>query len=150
MMAFPTTDKAALDTARRRAFVLELRKRGKSYRVIAEAAKQQFGDELPRGWDERYAYKDVRRELDRLKEDTAEDALAVKQIELERLDMVVSALADQVKRGHLGAIDRWIRASESRRKLLGVDAPQRQEHTGASGGAVTIRIEGVIDDAGDG
>ncbi|MCZ7539729.1 MAG: terminase [Anaerolineae bacterium] len=28
--------------------------------------------------------------------------------------------------------------------------PQRQEITGRDGGAVTIRIEGVIDDAGDG
>lgn len=38
---------------------------------------------------------------------------------------------------HLGNV---VRISESRRKLLGLDAPVRQEVAGADGGAITIRV----------
>jgi len=140
-MALPTTDKDAINTARRREIVLELRKQGKTYRAIAAAVRQKFKDDLPSGWDERYAYKDVKRELDRLREDTADDAQMVRQLELERFDVALDAIFAQVKRGNLGAVDRFIRLSESRRKLLGLDAPTRQEHSGPYGGALTVRVE---------
>ena len=35
------------------------------------------------------------------------------------------ALASRVKAGDIHAIDRWIRLSESRRRLLGLDAPEQ-------------------------
>lgn len=139
-----TTGKDAINTARRREIVLEMRKQGKTYRAIAAAVKQEFGDDLPDGWDERYAYKDVKRELDRLRKDTAEDAQMIRQLELERLDLALDAILPMVRRGNLGAVDRLIRLSESRRKLLGLDAPQRQEMSGPGGSALTVRV--VYDD----
>lgn len=138
-----TTSKDVINTARRREIVLELRKQGKTYRAIAEAVRQQLGDELPAGWDERYAYKDVKRELDRLRDEIAEDAQMIRQLELERLDLALDAILPMVRKGNLGAVDRLIRLSESRRKLLGLDAPQRQEMAGPGGEALQMNIAGV-------
>jgi hypothetical protein len=53
------------------------------------------------------------------------------------------ALWPQVLKGNQGAIDRALRVMERRAKLLGLDAPTRQEVTGAEGGA--LRIEYVND-----
>ena len=71
------TNGTHLKTAERRAFVLDLRKSGATYRDIAIAAKKKFGDALPGGWDCRYAYKDVKRELTKLREEIGEQRLAV-------------------------------------------------------------------------
>ena len=51
----------ALKTAERRRFILDLRKAGLTYAQIVEQAIKKFGTTaLPRGFDERYAYKDVK------------------------------------------------------------------------------------------
>jgi len=119
-------------TAERRAYVLAQRKGGYTYAQIARMAIEKFKEnKLPAGWDERYAYKDVQRELQRLREETKEEAADLVQLEIERLDAALKAVAPKVQQGHLGAIDRWIRLSESRRKLLGLDAPERQKIDGA-------------------
>jgi hypothetical protein len=47
-------------------------------------------------------------------------------LELERLDMATRAIAHQVEKGSLRAIDRWLRIMDRRAKLLGLDkAPQQ-------------------------
>ncbi len=63
------------------------------------------------------------------------------------LDVAESKLYDEVKDGRPWAIKYALSTKGRSRGYV-----ERQEHevTGASGGAVTIRIEGVIDDAGDG
>lgn len=115
-----------LDTAERRSFVLQLRKGGATYIAIAQAAVDKFGlDSLPGGWDERYAYKDVKRELDRLRTEIAHSVDDVMELELQRLDAMLMVLWPQVSKGNQGAIDRVLRIMERRSKLLGLDSPQR-------------------------
>lgn len=121
--------------AERRVKSLELRKAGASYRRI--------GDQL--GISETMAYKDVQRCLTELRELQNHSAEELRTMELERLDMAMLAIAAQVKAGHLGAIDRWIRLAESRRRLLGLDAATKAEITGAGGGALTLNIQWTND-----
>lgn len=106
----------ALRVAERRAFVLQLRKAGLSYRKIAEAVRQQFPpEELPKNYDERRAHEDVRRELKKLKA-LAED---VRQLELERLDEMLVAIWPQAQNGQFEAIDRVLKIMRHRAQLIG-------------------------------
>lgn len=122
-MAKSKTSGDMLDTAERRAFVLALRKTGMTYRKIAASAVQRFGlDKLPKGWDELYAYKDVCRELERLRDTMAEDARFILQIELERLDRLTEAMWSRAVGGDEAAVDRVLRLMDRRSKYLGLDA----------------------------
>jgi len=66
---------------------------------------------------------------------------------VERLDQMLLALGPMLRTNqregrmaNLGAIDRALKIMERRAKLLGLDAPVRQEVTGADGGALEIVI----------
>ena len=62
-----TNDPALIETAERRRFVLDMRKSGATYDAIAKAAIRHFGeDNLPKGFDSRYAWFDIKRELTRI------------------------------------------------------------------------------------
>lgn len=125
------TSAQQLQTAERRAFVLAMRKSGATYDQIANAAIEQFGtDHLPSGWDKRYAYRDVQAELTSLRTDTAENAEAIRQIEVERLDALLAALWGQARGKRtkdeyippdLQALDRVLKIMERRAKLVGLD-----------------------------
>lgn len=78
-----------LKTADRRSYVLGLRKAGATFRDIARAAHQKFPGQLPEGYDCRYAYKDVKRELDKLREQMRLDTEAIREMELQRLDAML-------------------------------------------------------------
>lgn len=123
-----------IGVAERRGFVLAQRKAGYTYRQIAALTIAKFGaDNLPKDYGERYAHKDVKAELDRLRADTQEDTANLVRLEVERLDVALKAIAPKVQRGNMAAIDRWIRLSETRRKLLGLDAPTKVGGTGKDG-----------------
>jgi hypothetical protein len=51
-----------------------------------------------------------------------------RQVELERLEAVHNALSPAMSKGNINAARTVVRASESRRRLLGLDAPVRIEH----------------------
>lgn len=68
----------------------------------------------------------------------ATEADALRTIENERLDAMQVAIWGKVRKGDLGAIDRAIRISERRSRLLGLDAPQRVDL-----GARAVDIESV-------
>lgn len=111
---------------------LELRKAGATY--------SQIGDQL--GITEQGAYAAVVRSLKRIVEQTSEEAAAVRTLEIERLDRLFLAAYRQAKEGHLGAIDRCVRLMERRAKLLGLDAPVKQDVT--SGGEpvrIVVKVE---------
>ena len=127
-----TTKKGASDAraAERRARALDLRKAGATYRAIAAHGREHGW--APPAYGEAMAFRDVRHELDRLASECAESAGAVRELELARLDRLQMALDKRVRDGDPQAINTAIRLSESRRKLLGVDAPEQHEveHTG--------------------
>lgn len=141
-----------LDTAERDAQAARLRTRGYTYRAIAT--------EL--GIDVHTAHDAVQRVLQATVEEPAAD---LRRVELERLDMLVRKATDVLDAFHhvvsnrgdvveyngqpleddgpvLAAINTLIRVSESRRKLLGLDAETK---VNISGG---VRYEVVgVDDA---
>lgn len=103
--------------AERRQRAMELRKQGKTYRAIAKDL----------GIGEAQAYRDVSAVIKVINQRSQETAIEHQRLELERLEMAMEAIATQVEKGHLGAVDRWLRLCESRRKLLGLDAPAKTE-----------------------
>jgi IS30 family transposase len=107
------SDGARLEAAERRQQAFELRKRGVSYRGI--------GAELD--ISEAQAHRDVQRGLAQLAELERASAEEYRAMELARLDRAVLALAPKLRIGDPQVVSTWIRLSESRRKLLGLDAP---------------------------
>ncbi len=107
----------------RRRDAMELRRLGATYTQIAEHV----------GVSRSTAYGYVKRELDALADQCRESAEHLRDIELERLDAGVQSVARVMHNDNasddtrLRAVAQWIRLSESRRKLLGIDAPEKQE-----------------------
>ena len=128
---------AAENAAERRLKSLELRKNGASYRQIGVA----LGVATDTAW------KDVIRSLADLAKIEMGMAAELRALETERLDMALLSLAKGVRDGNLGAIDRWIRLSESRRKLLGLDMPAKIAQTTPDGEEAHAE-PGVADVAG--
>jgi len=118
----------------RRAQALSLRREGLTYR--------QIGKRL--GVSVEVAYADVQAELSALRTLTTEDAEAVRDLELRRLDDYVSALWPKAADGDTAAIATLLRVQERRAKYLGLDAPDKQEILGDAP-VFTLRI-----DRGDG
>ena len=129
----PTNDPVLIDTTKRRAYVLNLRRMGISYRDIATATETWAADNdvvLPKGWDCRYAYMDVKREMDKLRNGIKEDAEMIRSLELVRLDTLLrSVWGDATGRNvppsiRNPAIDRVLRIMDQRRRLVpDLDAP---------------------------
>lgn len=121
--------------------MLRMRKVGATYAEIARAAIDRFGaDALPGGWCDRYAHKDVKRELDKLHNEIGENAVEVLELELQRLDDLLKGLWPLAARSNpdTKAVDRVLKIMERRARLLGLDAPDRHEVTGEDGGAIKI------------
>lgn len=113
-----------LETAKRRSFVIKKKIAGHTYEEIVQLTIDEFGlDRLPKGWDERYAYKDIKRELDKLRRDLAQNIEEVRQLEIERLDAMLKSIWGKVEAGDVGAISRALRISKRRSELTGIDAP---------------------------
>jgi hypothetical protein len=103
---------------------LELRASGASYMQIGKALSVS----KPR------AFRIVRKALDELVEHCRETAERVRQLELHRLDRYRLALDS--RRSDPRTVDTLIRISERMAKLHGLDAPQRIEASGPSGGLI--------------
>ena len=137
-----------VETATRRAFVLELRKAGITYRAIVQAAVKKFGEEnLPSGYDCRAAALDVRRVLEKLNRDCQHDVAEIRRLELERVDVAMAAIWRSVRAGHLAAIDRFVKLSARRARLAGLDMPTDVDIK--SGGDKIRLLVGGIDLAND-
>jgi predicted transcriptional regulator len=95
---------------------LRLRSQGLSYREIA--------DEL--GVDTSTAYRRTQRALSAV---PVEDVESYRLLELDRLDALQRAIWDKAIDGNLNALDRVLAIMSRRSKLLGLDAPQRREHS---------------------
>lgn len=107
---------------------MELRKAGATFEAIASAL----------GVSAQQAWRDVRAALAAVVARRDTDAEALIALELERLDQVVLAMLPRARDGNTRAAAVLVRASESRRRLLGLDSPVRAELTGAHGGPVAV------------
>jgi hypothetical protein len=121
-----------LETAERRHFVLSERRKGSSYRQIASMAVDKFGaGHLPLGWDERYAAKDVSRELERLRSEVLENVENLRDLELQRLDSMQTALWPKAMNGDVKAVDRILRIMHRRSNYVKLEAAEHAD-TGAA------------------
>lgn len=103
-------------------------RRNRAYELrIAGLTYRQIGREL--GVSHVTAFTYVKEELDALREECRELAETYRDMELERLDHAQKAIYAGVLKGDLGSIDRLLRIQERRSKLLGLDAPVKQDIT---------------------
>lgn len=109
----------------RRVRAFELRKRGATYREIA----QQLGADL------HTIHSDIQAELLAIRSRTIEEALDLRALELERLDGMTSGLWPSIQEGSAAAVSAGVRVSERRARLLGLDEPvvTKSELTGSLG-----------------
>ncbi|MEM6259692.1 MAG: hypothetical protein AAGI37_15540 [Planctomycetota bacterium] len=129
--------------AERRNKAVELRKSGLPYTKIAE----QLGVSLST------SYKDVAAVMAELKSHGLHLVMEMRQMELERLDAALlkvnqAMAAARQNKDHelvLKCVDRLVKIGESRRKLLGLDTPQRIDVT-SGGEQIQKRIE-IVDAA---
>ena len=109
--------------------MLTLRRKGISLRDIASTLEEEFQIKC--------SYQTVKTDLDavlaELIETEISEAKALRAMELARLDGLLEALAPAVDAGDIGAINSALRVAESRRKLLGVDAPVKVAQTSPDG-----------------
>ncbi len=110
-------DAAAVDNTTK---ALELRKRGLPFRAIAKELNIS----------KTHAHDLVVRALTEIREDNRKAADLVRDLEVERLDEWMTKLASRIDDGDCVAIKTALAISERRSKLLGLDAPQRVEHSG--------------------
>lgn len=73
------------------------------------------------------AYSDVSKALKEIQERYTEDAIKIRIIEVNRIDRMVLAIWQKAIKGDLNAIDRVNRLIERKSRLLGLDAPIKQE-----------------------
>jgi DNA-binding CsgD family transcriptional regulator len=101
----------------RRNQALELRRDGLNYRQIG----------VVMGCDPSTAYNYVQHELRIIRDQTAEDTEAQRDLELQRCDQMQAALGPAMRAGDIIAIATMLKVSERRSRLLGLDAPERKE-----------------------
>lgn len=106
-----------LTAAERKEKALELRKAGCSYQAIGDAI----------GTSKQQAHRTVTAALVEIRTQTAEEAEDLRRLELERIDALFFEAYSKARQGNLAAIDRCVRLSERRCKILGLDAATRSE-----------------------
>ena len=104
-------------TAELEAECLRLRREGLTHRAIAARL----------GVAPATAYRRVRHALDEVNQRNVEDAGTLRDLEAMRLDALQEAVWQQALDGDGKALDRILAIMGRRTKLLGLDAPQRQE-----------------------
>ena len=106
------------DQIRREQQCLELRRAGVDYQTIAERVEGVTN----RGTAHRLVQSALKRTL-------AEPAADVRTLEADRLDRLQAAVWPAALRGDVKAIDRVLRISDQRCRLLGLNAPIKTELT---------------------
>lgn len=131
-------DERRIEQQERKKRALSLRRAGASYDQIAVA----LGVSRPR------AFRIIRAAIDAI---PAEEAQHVKRLEIYRLDVMLGALWQRAAKGENGAIETALRIMKRRAEYLGLDAPKRQEITGADGAPVQLLVdtEPTLDKARD-
>jgi hypothetical protein len=120
---------ARLKGSENRNRALELRKSGASYRQIGEALSISM----------QRAHQLVMDELDHLAQLRLRNVDELRRLELERLEMASIPVVAKLKKGDLKAAMVWIKLSESRRKLLGLDAPLKIAPTDSDGNNLPVK-----------
>jgi hypothetical protein len=95
---------------------------GLSFRDIAEAIQTEFATDPDVGTSLRTVQLDVKAILKGWERDQIESIMHRKRMELVRLNRALNAIWNQVVKGDLQAVDRFIKLSERRGKIEGWDS----------------------------
>lgn len=122
------TGSGTLKTTERRAFILEKRREGHSLEAIGRML----------GISKVAVFHHVKAAVDELREQCAEDAETMRELELQRLDELTQTFLVLAKDGCDKAANIVLKAQERRAKLVGLDAPTttKTELTGKDGGPI--------------
>ena len=104
---------AKLDWASRRATALSLRRNGHEYKTIG----------LTLGISTARAHQLVKAELDSARRTSLEDADAIRQLELLRLDALTKAVWDDAMQGETKSVEALLKIMERRARYLGIESP---------------------------
>jgi hypothetical protein len=116
-MSESKTSVRRLEAVEKQLKALELRKAGKTFLAIAG----ELGYASQSG-----AFKAVISALHKTLQEPADE---LRVLEIGRIDTALAAIWPQVQGGDLPSVDRFIRLSERRSKLLGLDAPTNVDVT---------------------
>lgn len=117
-----------LSDEERRAQVWERRLKGFSYEAIYRDMLETFErDVLPKDWGPKRVYADCSAILVKVQDEYKETAAEMVDIELGRFDELLTAVWPAAKSGDLNAVDRALAISKERRKMMGLDNPERFE-----------------------
>ena len=116
---------AALSDEERIATVWAARLSGHSYPEIYYLLKERFGKSLPPSYSERSVENDLQRAFSQLPAVYGETAREMVQIENSRFDTMLKAIWSKVEEGDTRAVDSALAISRERRKMLGLDEPEK-------------------------
>lgn len=114
------SDARTININERREQAIQFRRAGLSIRAIATRLNV----------DPSTIHDDLKVMMAEAVKENVNNADQMRTLELDRLDDMLVRIQSQVIKGDLKAIDRAIRISEQRAKLLGLYAPVNQNHTG--------------------
>lgn len=115
-----------LTAMERRQYVVGLRTAGATLRQCAEMAVKKFGkDNLPKHYESRSVWRDIKRALDYAYKDIREDVTAFRMIQVDRYESLIRAHWPKAMAAQMGATDRVLKAMKDQNRLLGLDAPQQ-------------------------
>ena len=108
-------DVNTIDIEKRRHNVLQYRTQGLSLRAIGLKLKVSY----------QTVANDLKETLAQLQTTSIEHAQVLRELELQRLDGLIEIASKQATKGDLSAIDRVLKLSQERSKLLGLYAPEQ-------------------------
>lgn len=115
-----------LSDQERVAHVWELRLRGFSHEAIAREMAERFpGGVLPKDWSAKKVYEDCAVALNAVQNEYKESAVEMVNLELKRFDKMLNSVWDNAESGDVRSIEAVLSISRERRKMLGLDNPER-------------------------
>lgn len=126
-----------LMNAERDSKALELRKSGLSYEQIAKALSPLY----PGISGAKSAFNIIDKALSRLADETEQSAQVLRQLEIQRLDVMLVGLWPEARAGKGWAVDRCLAIMDRRSRLLGLDAPLKVQHTVITEDLLTAELQ---------
>lgn len=124
-VAMTVTSPRITDTERY-ALVWERRLRGMSYEAIARDLVASFPPgTFSQNYNAQSVYKDCSAVMAQLRGEYKETAMEMVDIELRRFDKMLEGVWAAAQAGDLNAVDRALAISRERRKMMGLDNPDR-------------------------
>lgn len=115
----------SLKDTERQSIIWAGRLRGKSYEQIYNFLIENYYAQLPIDYSVNDVQKDLTIALEKLRPAYAETAQDMVKIEATRYDIMLDALWQKVTDGDTRAIDTALAISRERRKMLGLDEPEK-------------------------